>query len=137
MNDILFPGRFLPCHPAKKATHKARFSNKKSLFLGFFLSGDFFQAGPPAIRSAVISQVGVVAADAVEDLSPLLHLPLQQKVCLAPPFRALTFPDAPLGWLFHGKPPGIMILFLPLESKFSEKMGSIPPSVEFLCFPSF
>jgi hypothetical protein len=103
----------------------------RPLFFGFFLSGDYFQAGPLAVDPTVIGQLRVIAADAAQDLSPLLHLPFEQQLCFAPSFRALPMPDAPLACLFHGNPPGIMILFLLLESKFSEIS---PDSVTLLFF---
>jgi hypothetical protein len=62
------------------------------------------------------------ATDAVQDLLPFLHLPLDQEFRLALIFWASHFPDGPFGFLAHGAP-------LPLNDKHRNILPEMNPGV--------
>jgi hypothetical protein len=68
----------------------------------FFLSGNLFQAEPFTIPPAVIDQLGVIATDTLQDFSPLLHIPLEQKFCFSLFLRAFHLPQDPMRFFAHG-----------------------------------
>ena len=66
-------------------------------------SGYFLPTEPLTVLAAVIHQEGDFAADAVQDLFPLVNPPLDQERCFSPPLGAFHLPNNPSGLLCHAR----------------------------------